>query len=395
MKKCAVVGASGEAIPMIDVARKYGLAVVGMDGNPDAVGLDFVDEKIVVDLKNVESVVRLLRENEISFLLPVPVGQILTTIGYANSKLGFKGIGYDAALVCADKWLFHKLLSDAGLRVIEADILNNNLLESLCYPKIVKPRFGSGSRAVKIVNSANELKEFIAENDIVREQFVIESLISGDEFGLDGAVIDGKVYVSLLRKKWISAPPNRQALGYLALDKDKNKKIYDDVHNYMSRVINVLNINNCIIHADLMIDKDFVTVIEMAGRPSGHNINKLFLPMATGISIVEEFIRYCLGKEYNFEPERYECIAESFFTFENVVVEKIPSGSEVLKNEWLLDYVCNIEEGNYLGSIVDGHSVVGRGYFIVKGDNEADLKEKIKLIHSQFNVRKYDNTKGL
>ena len=45
---------------------------------------------------------------------------------------------------------------------------------------------------------------------------------------------------------------------------------------------------------------------------------------------------------------------------------------------------CNIKEGDILSKVSDGHSLMGRGYFVLEGKCEEELKERAEKIKSLF-----------
>lgn len=384
MIKCAVIGASVEAIPMIELAHQNNIFVIGLDGNSSAEGLKFVDKKIVIDLKEKDKVTEILRRENINFVLPVPVGNILTTIGYVNENLKLPGINYTAAILCTDKYKFHKILNQNGMRNIKSQIVTADFnYENLLYPQIIKPRFGSGSSNVKVVYTAEEAFKFIKNLDD-SEEFIIEDVFDGEEYGVDGAVINNELYVTLVRKKQITKPPYKQATASITVD--KNNILYLKIEEQLKNILKCLNINNCIINADILINNEQVFPIELTGRPSGHNINKNLLPMATGINLIQEFINYSTGNKYNFVSNRIEMLAECFFDFENVIIKKLPNSEKLKQYDWLKYYECNINEGEYLPKVIDGKSIMGRGNFIISGNSEFDLERKKEIIINEFIV---------
>lgn len=388
MIKCAVIGASAEAIPMIELAHQNNIFVIGLDGNSEAEGLKFADKKIVIDLKEKDKVVEILRKENINFVLPVPVGNILTTVGYVNEKLKLPGINYKAAVLCTDKYKFHKLLNQNGLRNIKSQLITDNFnYEDLSYPQITKPRFGSGSSNVKVVYTAEEAVEFV-NNLEDNKEFIIEDVFEGEEYGVDGAIINGELYITLIRKKQITKPPYKQAIAYCTMNNSYNN-LYSKTSKYFNNICVTLALNNTLFHADILMKNDEIFIIEISGRPSGHNINKILLPMATGVNLIQEFINYCVGEKYNFLSSQIYTLAECFFDFENVIIKKLPNLEKLKKYDWLKYYECNITEGEYLGKVVDGKSIMGRGNFIISGDSDFDLERKKEIVISEFIVDKY------
>jgi len=119
-----VVGASQESIFAIEEARKRGIKVIAIDGDKTAPGLICADEGHVIDIRDIDAVFDFFESNPVDFLLPVPVGRILTTTGFVNEHFGLPGVGAKAANLATDKWEFHKVLSEAGLRNAEAVLID-------------------------------------------------------------------------------------------------------------------------------------------------------------------------------------------------------------------------------------------------------------------------------
>lgn len=87
--KGLVIGASSDAIHAIQVAKKMGVKTVAIDGNPSAKGLEYADEKYIIDISDVESVKEFVRKIKPDFLIPIPIGKMLSVAGEINEEFGF------------------------------------------------------------------------------------------------------------------------------------------------------------------------------------------------------------------------------------------------------------------------------------------------------------------
>ena len=207
MRKGIVIGAGRDAIHTIKKAREHGIFVVALDGNPEAEGLKYADEGIVVDISDLERVREEVKKIQPDFTIPIPIGRYLSTMGYINDTFHFSGASYQATKVSTDKYTFHEILNREGLRNIQAYLVNKtaNVQDmSIPYPAILKPRYGSGSRDVFFLNSKDDLiKEFQVVKEL-EEDFILEQAAEGEEYSIDGAVFDGKLQITLLRKKIIT-----------------------------------------------------------------------------------------------------------------------------------------------------------------------------------------------
>lgn len=114
--KAVIIGASSEALHTIKEARDRGLYVTALDGNPAAEGLQAADQGLVVDISDERAVIEAVREEGADFVLTVPIGRYLTTIGAVNDALSLPGISREMAAACTDKYRFHLRLEERNLR---------------------------------------------------------------------------------------------------------------------------------------------------------------------------------------------------------------------------------------------------------------------------------------
>lgn len=387
-----LIGASSEALHTIEMAHRHGIHVTALDGNPKAEGLQAADRAMVVDISDEEAVITAAREICPEFVLTVPIGRYLTTIGAVNDALSLPGISRDMAVLCTDKYAFHERLNGDGLRNCRCYEVKPELeVYAVDFPAILKPRYGSGSRGIYFLNNQRQLLEALPE--IAGEDYVLEECVEGEEYGVDGAVIDGKFYLVLLRKKENTPPPARQAVGYYSVQPEDD--FYQQVKTYLERVITSLGLGECLFHADLIKGEADPFVIELSARPSGHNLHNLFTPLCTGVDMAEEYMKYRQGQPYNFVPQKIKSMLIHYFDMEGEVC-RVPCKEEVAQkvDGRLVAWDCHISEGDVLKPVSDGHSIMGRGYFVLEADGEADeevscdgmeeLKQEAEMVKALF-----------
>lgn len=389
-----VIGASRDAVHTIKQAKEEDVYVVALDGNPDAEGFKYADYSINVDISDIVKVSREIEKISPDFVIPVPIGRYLSTTGYINEKFGLKGIKHQATVNSTDKYLFHKKLDENGLRPIKLFLINEKTNISdifIPFPAIMKPRYGSGSRDVFYVTNNSELMEVYEKIKNLKEDFILEQAKEGIEFSVDGAVINKEVKITLLRKKIITPLPIRQPISSFSVN-ETNELLISRVREHIQKVVDCLGYNDCLLNVDLIINEKEVFVIEIAPRPSGHNLHNVFVPLATGVDIAREYIKFLLGKEYCFENKNIRNIQIRFFDFENIKMIKIPNEGELRQNKDinLVYWKCNIKENDILSKVINGHSIMGRGFFIVEGEDEQSLKNQSEWILKQFIYKKVE-----
>ena len=278
----------------------------------------------------------------------------------------------------------------------------DNLLkkaEAFSFPAILKPRYGSGSRGIFFLDSIRELEAALwelagktdaGESTASEEDYVMEEAAAGVEYGVDAA-LDGTAYRQiLLRRKLLTPPPARQAVGYFSVTgrTEQEALLIRRVREQLSRAASALRLQDCLMHADLMIEGERVFIIELSARPSGHHLHDLFTPMATGVDMAETYIRSQCGLPYRYGPEETRRLLIRYFALPEGIVRHVPAKEELPlpQDVALRAWDCEIRPGDRLGQVINGHSVMGRGYFILEGSTDERLEAAADGILGKFDV---------
>lgn len=372
-----LIGASSESLIAIAYAKKLGLRVVAFDINPTAPGLKEADISYNEDISNPNKIIAILERDGLIpvVILPVPIGRCLNTIGALNDYYNLNGFSYKMADICTDKLKFATALADneglGSLRDIKFDIFDPNLNRNkIKFPLIIKPRFGSGSKDTIVISNLDELKNIAKNIKFTKMDFLIEEFIDGLEYGIDAAIINGEFYHILLRQKLLTPLPYRQAIGYISIDE------IPSISSYIQKVITKLNIDNCLLHADVITKDNRAFIIELSTRPSGHYLSK-FIEITTGINPTKEWINKSLNLPYNFKPKFRKNTIIRYFDFEG---DWIAADFDLLKDSLgIVDYRCEIN--STLPKVIDGSTIMDRGYAIIQTNSkEQSLINTEKLI---------------
>ncbi|MCR4754435.1 MAG: ATP-grasp domain-containing protein [Lachnospiraceae bacterium] len=393
--RLAIIGASDEAIHTIECAKELGIETVALDGNPEAAGLEVADIPIVVDITDEQATIDVLSKLGTDWVQTVPIGRYLTTTGAVNDALGLPGITKEMAVLCTDKYAFHKALSSEGLRNCRCALVRGGEIEHISdindimsYPVILKPRYGSGSRGIMIANDVAELSAILEDMEDVDEDYVIEECLRGEEYGVDAVVIKGKLHIVLIRYKINTPLPNRQAVAYMSVMPTEG--IYGQISDYMSDVVNAMELDECLLHADILDTDRGIFAIEVSARPSGHNLHNLFTPLVTGVDMAREYMKYRIGVKYSFDPGYTRLLMIHYFDMEGGV-KAVPDRAEAEKvisdyNAKLIDWNCNINPGDTLESVTTGHSLMYRGYYIVELSDWNSPASVAEAVRSSFSI---------
>lgn len=99
--------------------------------------------------------------------------------------------------ICNDKQKTYQYVSGANIEIIDTNFFKKRDCNSIKYPSVVKPSFGSGGENVFLVTNENEFKKAI--NSIPDDNIVIQKPASDLGKDLRVYVIKDKIIASILR----------------------------------------------------------------------------------------------------------------------------------------------------------------------------------------------------
>lgn len=387
------VGAGPEQVVAIEAARDLGIRVVALDGNATAPGLRLADRGVVLNISDEAGVIEEARRVGPGFLVPVPIGRLLTTVGAVNDALGLRGITRAAAVNCTDKNRFHRLLEEAGLPR-PRQVLAGSLAEiraaasSLGYPVVLKPRHGAGKAGVLVVREPAALEESVREHAQAKtagDDTILEEFVAGPELGVDGVIIDGRMTITMIREKLVTPLPYRQELQYAA-PAALPAEIAGEVESCVRRAAEALGLNDCLVNADVILRDGIVPVlVEIAGRPGGLHISSIILE-SSGVHVLKEFMRMQMGETWSFAPRHSRPVVFSFLRMEAGRLAARPSDEAVRSLPGVLSFETSLEAGAVVEPIACCRDVLRRGYVLTTGANKAEAAARAEEVLSLFRV---------
>lgn len=391
------IGVGPEQLPGIEVALGMGFSVLALDGDPAAPGLKAATLGMAVDLKDTEAVVAVAREAGVRAIVPVPLGSILTTTGVVNDALGLRGLSEKAARLCTDKLAMRKALAAAGLQQPACRLASTvqevkEAAGQIGFPVIVKPRYGSGSRGVRLLTGEAELAGEIASDTgwlaADAQELLVEAAFSGVEHGIDGVVAGREFSLISLRAKDLTPPPHRVAIGYtgpLELALPLQRELVET----FQRACEALDIGHSLLHADVMIGADgSIGIIELSARPSGYGLSQVLLPATTGIQPTEQAIRMLTGMEFSFQPTRHRIgILRTLLGWTADI-----SPAEIIKARGLAG-VVELSAPSSLPpkAITSGSDAYRMGHAIIVGDTLDDVEATWQEVQNMLGLTKGDH----
>ncbi len=234
-----VGGAAGRYL--IQMAQKNDFKVVAVDANPKAYGLLFGDVNIVVPDSSHPNFLTRIQEIcsnfAVDFIYPLIDEEIIPLKSLESDVLKVICPNIKFVETAIDKYRLMKELSRNEIDVPKTFLLGDSL-DGVEFPAIIKPRSGRGSRGIRIIENEDDLKEALEILKGSYDQYIIQSLIQGDEYTISVVANSKCEFLAVVSKKIIdkkgitrfAAVEKNDVLWQLGVDLVKKFKLDNPVN---------------------------------------------------------------------------------------------------------------------------------------------------------------------
>ena len=325
MKKILITCVGGhfgyQVVSSIRKVKNLSKFILGVDVNPN-VNAFFVDKFEVVPradlskLNYVKKIISLCKKYKIDTIIPSSENETLAISKYDGffKKLKIKTSvsSFDTVNLMTDKHKMYQYLNNSDVDVGKWKKIDNfndadNALNFFGYPYkkvVIKPRFGSGSRGILIVNykknsftnllndrfcgegSWEVIKEELKNSDRSLDNCFAMPYHGGKTFDVDCIAKNGDLVMAIPRLRVYENPLSPTNQGCII---SENKKIY----NYCQKLVKVFEINGAC-DFDIVIRKDLKPqLLDSSCRLSG----SVGASLNAGINVTAELIMMLHGKK--------------------------------------------------------------------------------------------------
>lgn len=376
MAKIMVIAGGDWQIELIKKAKKMGHYVICSNLYEDSPAFPYADACEVANVLDMEKNLEIARKYMPDAVISDQSDIAVPTVAYLNEKLGLRGIGIENANLFTDKASQRQFCKTHGIAIPDFRICTKpedaiSLLEM--YGKIIiKPIDSQSSRGVYTIESEEQLRAKYQKTihwSNRRKEFLAEEYIDGDEFTIDGLVVNGNHYpLCISVKEMYLQNPNISKTQSYSYSSDKHD--YQLLRETNKALIEAIGLPMGLTHSEYKVYNGKFYLIEAGARGGGSNLSGKIVPFMSGIDNYEYLIKEALGEPVDedrvknniFEEELY--VVMRFFDFGEGVVKKV-NGVDFLKaHPMLIDYQLEIKVGDQLkqpeyGRLRPGHFIIG------------------------------------
>jgi len=364
-KTILIVSGGIEAVPGIIRAKTMGYHVVVSDGNPNAPGFEYCDDKIIASTYDIsESVKRAKSYNsntrKIDGVICIAADIPLTVASIAD-ELGLRGLPLKTASLAMDKIQMKDWLSNKNIPIPDYNEIFTlgeltDCIKSWGLPLVLKPVDSRGARGVLLLTNEINFQwawEHSKENSPTG-RVMVEKYLPDPQISTEAIIVNG--------------------IGYPIGFSDRNYEYIDRFSPYIienggdfpsslsatdQEAISelaikagiVLGIDNGIVKGDMVFTGGEPKVIEIAARLSGGWLSTNQIPAGFGIDLIGAAIKLALGENIDKEelkPKYQKGVAIRYFFPKPGIVTNIKIGDEYRDKSWVHKLGFFISEGDII-----------------------------------------------
>lgn len=378
-KTIMIFGAGINQLELIREAKAMGILTVVIDPQKDPPGKAESDFFYQVEGKDYETTKAIAIKHNVNGIVTGQMERPMRLMARLAHDLGFIFHSPEVVERSLDKWLMKNAFIACsvpcakGILLKSDEELDKNIVATLNFPLIIKPRDAFSSRGVYKVDLFDDLTKYLPESKSYSSNgdVLIEEFLEGKEYSVETISYCGVTTIIQYTEKIITPYPNTVEMGHIQ-PADLTEKEKEDIKNIVISGINALGINNSAAHSEVMLTHSGAKVIEIGARLGGDFIGSHLTKSSTGISMDRAAIQIALGimPDICFRKHACSCIKYLKLPKGRVVKEIMPQENLNKMPNIIFTYIF-IKQGDIIQPVI--HSGLRPGCIIVEGMNKKNM----------------------
>lgn len=334
-KKMMILGASELQVPAIRKAKELGYQIILVDYNPEAVGFELADVKLVVSTLDQEEVYRQALHYQPDVVITSTSDGPVRTAAYVNEKLGKKpDLSYEDSLCATIKSYMRDRLKENHVPIPEYYVVKDydefqTAVKALRGSCIVKPADNAGSRGVVALDdsklqSAEELRRIYeySKDNSRNGTVMVEEFMTGPEVSVEAMTVEGETTILTITDKFITPPPYFVEIAHSEpsrLDQD----IQERIKQIAKQAVAAIRLQNGPSHTEIKVTEEGPKIVELAARLGGDFITSKLVPLSTGVDMVGASVLLATGEKVDLAHKWQKGSAIHFIQGKEGVIQRI------------------------------------------------------------------------
>ena len=389
--KALVLAGGFPQIALINELKNRNIETVLADYYENPVAKPYADKFYRVSTLDLEGITEVARNEKVDFLITACTDQALNTVACVSEKLGLPCyVDYQTALNVTNKQYMKKVFNEFGVPTAKHVVmgeLDEQRLNGMCYPLIVKPVDCNSSKGVKKVENIEELKiAFAKAVEYSRtDTAIVEEFIEGEELSVDVYVEEGTAHVLSVSSLDKIANNDKFVIFRGRYSADVVDKVHDLVQGIAQQIADAFGLRNSPMLIQMITDGKRAFVLEFSARTGG-GVKFRLVKKASGFDVIAAVVDLTLGNKPHVEkvvPENRYIINEFIYCDEGTF-DRLDGFDELVADGTISEYSLYKWQGAKFDTIENsGDRVAG---FTIQADTMDEIRAKHKKAVAKMQV---------
>lgn len=385
------IGGAASQCHLIETAKNMNYRTICVDYDDDCAGKDVADEFYKISTSDIQGIVELGKEKEVTAVISTQSDLGLKTSSYVAEELGLHGLSKKTIEIFTNKVNMREFLYANGYNCPRFKKCYNEeqvrqAIKEISGNVVIKPLDSQGSRGVQIISFIDGEQSFRDAFQYSRSEnaVIVEEYLGNEEYTVEGYMRHGKhTTLAISRKQHYEDYPcvsnellynwkNEQELNELAV-----------IHNDM---LEKTGLEYGITHSEYLKKDGKFYLVEFTARGGGSHIASVIVPYISGIDVEKELLLDTLElprEEYVVPKTRKNAILK-FFEFKEGKVKQIIGLEQIKKIQGVFYVSLHYKEGDYIKAVKDDTN--RHGFYIAGADKEQQLRNIMKEIENGIRI---------
>lgn len=306
MKIMILAGGNDQAALIQELRIKFKeVEVILIDFAPNVVAAKYADKHIIESTMDLHKVKEIAIQEKVDYIMTACGDQPLLTMAVVSEELGLPCyLNKRQVLNLTNKKYMKELMIKSGIPTSKfITFTSKDELDTtgLTYPLIVKPVDSNGSKGVRKVLNANELKQYAKDafRFTLTDTIIVEEFNEGVEVSADFYISEGKVTkVMWCQLNKYKVNESIQVIYQSVINPNISEKASETLMDVARKISVAYEVNNSPLLIQAIINGDDVRVIEFSARLGGGAKYKT-IQNVTGFNVLRANLESMLGEHPN------------------------------------------------------------------------------------------------
>lgn len=302
MSKILLVDTNFSSIPIFNELLKLGHEVHVVGANPRDCLAKISSNYWNIDYSDLSKLDNLIINNKFDFIVPGCTDRSYAScVAINNLKNKFLGLdSIENEIYINNKSFYRNMTEKLNLSTPK---LQENILEQLRWPLIVKPVDSFSGKGISIVYAPDKLKLELAISQAKRfspsEKYLIEDFIEGNLYSHSAFILNKKITVDFFVEEYGSV--NKFVVDTSRVVTNLPESLQYELRNSVEKIARELRLSDGLFHTQFILRDNSIFLIESTRRCPGDLYSQL-IEKSTGFPYTRYYLSFFIGLRMNILP---------------------------------------------------------------------------------------------